>query len=51
MCETTSHIVNECPVSKLHDSGLQKLHSADVVVVNWLEGMAMKALNHTEYST
>jgi len=33
-----------CPVSKLHDSGLQRLQSADDVAVNWLKGMAMKVL-------
>ena len=26
------------------DGGLHKLHSADDVAVNWLEGMVMKAL-------
>ena len=39
-----SHIVNERPVSKLHGSGVQRLHSADDVAVNWLEGSATEAL-------
>jgi len=30
--------------SKLHDGGLQRLHFADDIALNWLEGMAMKAL-------
>ena len=30
--------------SKLHDGDLQRLHSADEVAANWLDGMAMKAL-------
>jgi len=40
--QTMSHIVNECPVSKLHDAACKD--SADDVAVNWLEGTAMKAL-------
>jgi len=40
--QTMSHIVNECPVSKHHDGGLQRLYSASGVAVNWLEGMLMK---------
>jgi len=39
-------LVNECPVSKLYDGGLQRLHPADDVAVNRLEGMAMKAHVH-----
>ena len=33
MVQTTSHIVNECPVSKLHDGGLERPHSAGNVRV------------------
>jgi len=44
MVQTMSHIVDECPVSKLHDGGLQRLHSANDVAVNWLQGTAMKVL-------
>jgi len=36
MVQTMSDAVNECSVRKLHDGGLQRLHSADDVVVNWL---------------
>ena len=36
--------VHKCPVSKLHDGGLQRLYCADDVAVNWLEGMAMKEI-------
>ena len=39
-----TRIVNECPVSKLHDGSLQRLHSADNIAVNCMEGTAMKAL-------
>ena len=42
--QTVSHLVNECTVSEFHDGGLQRVHYADYVAVNWLEGMAMKAL-------
>jgi len=35
---------HECPVSKLHDCGLQRLYSADGVAVSWLEGTAIEAL-------
>ena len=44
MVQTVSYIVNECRVSKLYDGGLQQLHSADDVAVNWLEGRPTKAL-------
>jgi len=44
MVQTVSYIVNECRVSKLYDGGLQRLHSADDVAVNWLEGTTTKAL-------
>jgi len=37
------HVVNECPGSKLHDGGLQRLHSVNNIAVNWLEGMVVKA--------
>jgi len=37
-------MVNECPVSKPNDVGLQRLHSASDVAINWLERMAVKAL-------
>jgi len=40
LLHTYLHIVNKCPVSKLHDGGL---HSADSVAVNWLERTALKA--------
>jgi len=37
MVQTMSHIVDDCPVNKFHDGGLQRLHSAaDDVAVNWL---------------
>jgi len=36
-CGPVSHTVNECPVSELHDGGLQRLHSADAVAANWKE--------------
>ena len=37
MVQTMSHIVDDCPVSKFHDGGLQRLYSAaDDVAVNWL---------------
>ena len=36
--------VHKCPVSKLHDGGLQRLYCADDVAGNWLEGMAMKEI-------
>ena len=29
MVQRMSHIVDKCPTSKLHDGGLQILHSAD----------------------
>jgi len=35
---------HESPGSKLHDGGLQRLHSANDVAINWLEETAMKAL-------
>ena len=41
-------MVNECPVSKLHDGGLQRLHSADDIAVNWLEETAKKARKNTD---
>ena len=44
MVQTKSHTVHEYPVSKLHDGGLQRLHCADNVAVNWLDGTAMKTL-------
>jgi len=39
-----SHIADECSASKLHDGSLQRLHSANDVAVNWLQGTAMKVL-------
>ena len=45
MVQTVSHIVDECPGSKLHDGGLQRPHSADDVAVTWLEGTA-KLINN-----
>jgi len=42
MVQTVSHIADECAVSKLHDGGLQRLHSADNVAVNWLERTVTK---------
>ena len=33
-----------CPGRKLHNGGLQRLHSVDHVAVDLLEGMAMKVL-------
>jgi len=38
---------NKCPERKLHDSGLQILHSADDTASNWLKGTAMEALMST----
>ena len=38
-----SHTADKCLGSKLHDSGLQRLYSADDIAINWFEGMAMKA--------
>ena len=35
MCQTTSHIVNSCPQTKL-EGGLQRMHSADDVATEWL---------------
>jgi len=34
---TTSHTVNEWPLTKLSDGGLQTLHLAEDDIVNWLE--------------
>jgi len=31
------------PVSKLYDDGLQRLHSANDVAINLMEGTALKA--------
>jgi len=39
-----SHTANKCPGSKLPDGGLERLYSTDDIAINWLEGMAMKAL-------
>jgi len=36
--------INKCPGSKLHDGGLQRLHSAEYIAINWLEETATKAL-------
>ena len=44
MVQTMSHIADECPVSKLHDGGLQRLQTADNDVVNCLEWTEIKAL-------
>jgi len=51
MVQTMSHIVNEFPASKLHDGGLQRLHSTDDVAINWLEGIALKHTTHTHTHT
>jgi len=37
MAQTISHIVNECPLTKLSDGGLERLHLADNDAINWLE--------------
>jgi len=42
MVRTISYIVNECPVCKLHDGGLQRLHSDKEVAVSWVEGKKSK---------
>ena len=50
MVRTISHIVNECPVCKLHDGGLQRLHSDKEVAVSWVEGKKVKVkFSHTRY--
>ena len=51
MVQTVSHTVNECPASKLHDGGLQRLHYTDDVAINWLEGIALKHTPHTHTHT
>ena len=43
MVQTMSHIVNECPRTRHSNGGLQRLHFADDVSVDWLEGTTMRA--------
>jgi len=47
--QTMSHIVNSCPQTKL-EGGLQRLHSADDVAIEWQDTQLGNALNNNYFS-
>ena len=42
--QTMTHIVNDCPHTRLADDGLSRLHSADAHAIKWLDEVAIPAL-------